>query len=77
MKRQSVSGHVVVITGGARGIGASTARLLTSKGARVAIGDLDGDLAAQTAAELGVPGLGVDVTDPQRFASSTSFPRAL
>jgi short-subunit dehydrogenase len=68
VKRRPVSGRVVVITGGARGIGASTAQLLASKGARVAIGDLDGELAAQTGAELGVPGFGVDVTDPRRFS---------
>jgi NAD(P)-dependent dehydrogenase (short-subunit alcohol dehydrogenase family) len=69
VKRQSVSGRVVVITGGARGIGASTAQLLTSKGAHVAIGDLDGELAAQTGAELGVPGFGVDVTDTEAFVA--------
>ena len=68
MKRRSVDGRVVVITGGARGIGASTARLLASKGARVAIGDLDGELVAKTAAELGVDGFAVDVTDAKRFA---------
>lgn len=69
MKKESVAGRVVVITGGARGIGAATARLLTSRGARVAIGDLDDKLAAQTAAELGVQGFGVDVTDAVGFAA--------
>lgn len=59
----------MVITGGARGIGASTARLLTSRGARVAIGDLDADAVAQTAWELGVLGLSVDVTDAGGFAA--------
>ncbi len=68
MKRQSVDGRVIVITGGARGIGASTARLLASKDAHVAIGDLDADLVAKTAAELGVHGFAVDVTDAGQFA---------
>lgn len=68
MRELPVSGRVVVITGGARGIGAATARLLTAQGARVAIGDLDGDVVAQTAAELAVAGFQVDVTDPQAFA---------
>ena len=63
-----MQGRVVAITGGARGIGASTARLLAAKGAQVAIGDLDADLAEKTAAELGVHGFGVDVTDAQQFA---------
>ncbi len=69
MKRRSLANRVVVITGGARGIGASTARLLTSRGARVAIGDLDADAVAQTAWELGVLGLSVDVTDAGGFAA--------
>jgi short-subunit dehydrogenase len=40
--RISVVGAVVVVTGGARGIGKSTAELFTAKGATVCIGDLDG-----------------------------------
>ena len=40
-----LSSKVVAITGGARGIGHATARALAHQGARVAIGDLDGDLA--------------------------------
>jgi NAD(P)-dependent dehydrogenase (short-subunit alcohol dehydrogenase family) len=67
MRREprSLSNKVVAITGGARGIGHATARALASQGARVAIGDLDGDLAVQGAAELGgdAYGIGVDVTD--------------
>lgn len=65
----------VVITGGARGIGAATARAFASRGARVAIGDIDAELAAKTANDLAndtgspVIGLGVDVTDPGMFES--------
>jgi len=43
---------VVLVTGGARGIGAATARALSERGARVAIGDVDADVAEQTAATL-------------------------
>ena len=46
----SLSGKVVAITGGARGIGKATATALVRKGCRVAIGDLDLALAEQTAA---------------------------
>jgi NAD(P)-dependent dehydrogenase (short-subunit alcohol dehydrogenase family) len=68
---RSLSNRVVAITGGARGIGYETARALALRGARVAIGDLDGDLAAQVAAELGggAFGVGVDVTDNAAFAA--------
>jgi len=44
---------VAVITGGASGIGAATARLFVSEGARVLIADLQGDVAEQLAKELG------------------------
>src|SRR5437867_3739518 len=68
---RSLSNKVVAITGGARGIGHATARALARQGARVAIGDLDGELAAQVAAELGGDafGVGVDVTDNAAFAA--------
>jgi NAD(P)-dependent dehydrogenase (short-subunit alcohol dehydrogenase family) len=68
---RSLVGKVVAITGGARGIGHATALALARQGARVAIGDLDGDLAAQVAAELGGDafGVGIDVTDNAAFAA--------
>ncbi|MCK8642397.1 SDR family oxidoreductase [Mycobacterium colombiense] len=60
---------VVAITGGARGIGFATARALVHEGARVAIGDLNGDLAVEAAASLGSDafGFGVDVSDNAQF----------
>ncbi|MGC1851815.1 MAG: SDR family oxidoreductase [Solirubrobacterales bacterium] len=70
-ERRSLSGKVVAITGGARGIGKATATALVRKGCRVAIGDLDLALAEQTAAELGGGTLAValDVTDRTSFAA--------
>lgn len=70
-ERRSLSGKVVAITGGARGIGKTTAAALVRKGCRVAIGDLDLELARQTAAELGggTIALPLDVTDRDSFAS--------
>ena len=66
-----LSGQVVAITGGARGIGHATARALSHHGAHVAICDLDGDLAERVAAELGgrAFGVGVDVTDNAAFTA--------
>lgn len=53
-------GRTAAITGGARGIGKETARALLREGMKVAIGDLDLDLAKATADELraAVPGRG-------------------
>lgn len=68
-QRLSLSGKVVAITGGARGIGKATATALVRKGCRVAIGDLDLELAEQTAAGLGggTIALPLDVTDRASF----------
>src|SRR3954464_4429143 len=68
---RSLSNQVVAITGAARGIGYATAQALARQGARVAIGDLDGDLADQGAADLGGGAFGVhvDVTDNAAFTA--------
>lgn len=60
-----IAGKVVVITGGARGIGAATAARLVRDGARVAIGDLDLDVARATAERIGGGAVAarLDVTD--------------
>ncbi len=48
-----LDGKVAVVTGGASGIGAATARLFVAEGARVLIADLQKDVAASLAEELG------------------------
>jgi NAD(P)-dependent dehydrogenase (short-subunit alcohol dehydrogenase family) len=62
-----IAGRVVAITGAARGIGRATAAALAREDARVAIGDLDAELAGRTAAELGCVAHELDVTDPASF----------
>jgi NAD(P)-dependent dehydrogenase (short-subunit alcohol dehydrogenase family) len=68
---RSLSGKVVAITGGGRGIGRAIALALAAEGARVAIGDLDKPAAEESAAELGggALGLGLDVTDHAGFTA--------
>jgi NAD(P)-dependent dehydrogenase (short-subunit alcohol dehydrogenase family) len=48
-----LKGKVVLITGGARGVGAETARRLVAKGAKVVLVDLDREPLAALEAELG------------------------
>ncbi|MEO8887820.1 MAG: SDR family oxidoreductase [Jatrophihabitantaceae bacterium] len=71
-KTRSLSGKIVAITGGARGIGAATAAALAAEGARIALGDLDVDLVKKTAHDLACEAIGLplDVTD---HAGYTAF----
>ena len=66
---RSLTGKVVAVTGGARGIGRATAAALVRRGAAVAIGDVDVELAERTAADLGggTLALALDVTDRVSF----------
>ncbi len=61
----------VAVTGGAQGIGRAIAQHFARAGARVAIGDVDGDAAQKLAAEIGGEAIGValDVTDRDAFAA--------
>jgi short-subunit dehydrogenase len=65
MKRQSLNGKVILITGAARGIGERSARLAAAKGAHLALVGLEGERLHALAAEL--PGdhaaFEADVTD--------------
>ena len=56
MNSIDLSGRVAVITGGARGIGFATAERLLRSGAKVAIWDIDGARAKQSAKELAALG---------------------
>jgi len=64
----ALAGRTALITGSGRGIGLAVARLLAADGARIALADIDGDMARAGARELGdaghtAIGLACDVGD--------------
>ena len=65
----SLRDKVVVITGGARGIGLATAAELRAKGAKVVLGDIDEEVVAKAAANLGCEGYPLDVTSDESFSA--------
>ncbi len=71
MSTRSLSGLVIAVTGGARGIGAAIATRAAAEGAVVAIGDRDEKAALETAAALGgkVRGYALDVTNEESFTA--------
>jgi NAD(P)-dependent dehydrogenase (short-subunit alcohol dehydrogenase family) len=58
-----VGGRAAIVTGGASGLGAATARLLAAAGARVAIADLSEDTGRALAASIGGTFVACDVAD--------------
>ena len=60
----NIEGKIAVITGGASGLGRATAEMVIAKGGKVAVLDLNEELAQATAAELGeAKAYQVNVTD--------------
>lgn len=72
MNHWSLREKVVLITGGARGIGAATARGLVRTGARPVLADLDSEALARTAAAITPAPLTIelDVTDAAACAAA-------
>jgi NAD(P)-dependent dehydrogenase (short-subunit alcohol dehydrogenase family) len=58
-----ITGHAAVVTGGASGLGAATARMLAQAGAKVAILDVNHKAAAETAIDINGIAIACDVTD--------------
>jgi hypothetical protein len=67
VRRQSLQGKVVLVTGAARGIGEETARRLAARGARLALVGLEPERLQALASELGPQHawFGADVTDQE------------
>lgn len=70
----TVDGKVVIITGGAGGLGAASARTLVTEGASVVLGDVRTEQAGVVAAELGDAACAVplDVTDEASWINAVA-----
>ena len=71
-----LEGRVALVSGGARGIGAATARRRASEGAQVVIGDLLDDPGRRTAAEVGGEYVHLDVTREDDWQSACAAAKA-
>jgi NAD(P)-dependent dehydrogenase (short-subunit alcohol dehydrogenase family) len=69
-----IKGHAAIVTGGASGLGAATARMLAEAGAKVAIFDVNQKAAAEVAIEVNGIAIACDVTDST--ATQTAFAKA-
>ena len=69
-----VDGKVAIVTGGARGMGASHARLLAAEGAKVLVGDVLDDLGDRLVRQIGDSAryVHLDVTDPHQWETAIS-----
>ena len=65
-----LNGQAALVTGGASGLGAATARALAAGGARVAIMDMNADRGEALAQEIGATFCKTDVTDPASVAQA-------
>jgi NAD(P)-dependent dehydrogenase (short-subunit alcohol dehydrogenase family) len=72
-EQPGLRGKSIFITGAASGLGSALAELLAQDGANIVVGDINGEMAAATAAALGRDGarahpIGFDVGDPAAAA---------
>jgi NAD(P)-dependent dehydrogenase (short-subunit alcohol dehydrogenase family) len=58
-----IAGHAAIVTGGASGLGAATARMLADAGAKVALLDVNQKAAAEVAIDINGIAIACDVTD--------------
>jgi 2-hydroxycyclohexanecarboxyl-CoA dehydrogenase len=67
-----LEGRIALVTGGASGIGAATARRLAAEGARVVVADIDLDGARSVAGEIDGSAVQMDVSDASSVSAAVS-----
>ncbi|HEY1841011.1 MAG TPA: SDR family oxidoreductase [Mycobacterium sp.] len=67
-----INGASAIVTGGASGIGAASARLLAARGAKVVVADLQADRGVELAESIGGTFVSVDVTDTQQIEAAVN-----
>jgi NAD(P)-dependent dehydrogenase (short-subunit alcohol dehydrogenase family) len=72
-----INGASALVTGGASGIGAASARLLAAKGARVLVADLQEDKGNALAEEIGGAFCKVDVTRTEDIIEAVEMARSM
>ena len=70
-----IKDQIAIVTGGASGLGAGTVRALAAKGAKVAVLDLNEELAQAVAKEVGGIAVKVDVADSDSVAAALATVR--
>ena len=69
---ERLKGKVALITGGARGLGASIAKHFSDEGAKIILCDINKDIAVETAKELGGKAYYMDVSDSKNVEETFS-----
>ena len=71
----NIQGQAAIVTGGASGLGAQTARELAKRGAKVAVFDRNAEGAKAVAAEIGGIGVGCDITSSESVIAALAAAR--
>lgn len=72
-----ITGASAIITGGASGIGAASARLLAQRGAKVVVADLQEDRGRELATEIGGAFVRVDVTNTDDIVNAVEMAKSI